>query len=397
MTRGRIGFGLAAALAALAAGPAGAADPDLRTEIGRKPVLLKAQLAGNALVAEVKGGPDGTYHFLVDTGSARTLVSPDLAKALADKDHTPTEPDAVVRSADGRITHLPATLLGRLQLGGARFEEVPALVYDCSSLSDQLGIRIDGVLGFSLFHDAVLVLDYPHSQVVLRSATAAAPSTAGTPEASPLALDASGGVPIVSVKLDGIGLRTLLDSGKDIAMSINRGAVPKDGFAFGPVNGPTVHDLTGDHRQKIGRLKGTLRLGDYAVSRPVAEVSDDLSCLGGGLLKFFTVTFDTPHSQVSFQRTAPEAVAIPSVRTGGLSFQRNAAYWKVAGVIAGSPADKAGITEGDLVTRIAGDPVSAWDRTRYDQLLANGDQVKFTFLLGTTESDKTVQIVELVP
>jgi len=36
----------------------------------------------------------------------------------------------------------------------------------------------------------------------------------------------------------------------------------------------------------------TLQLGPYSILQPVAEVSDQLATLGGGILKYFTVSFD---------------------------------------------------------------------------------------------------------
>jgi S1-C subfamily serine protease len=69
----------------------------------------------------------------------------------------------------------------------------------------------------------------------------------------------------------------------------------------------------------------------------------------------------------------------------------------VVGVVPGSPADRAGIETGDLVTRIDGDPVSKWGFHRYEAMLANDHDVTLTFLNGTTETSKRVAIVPLVP
>ena len=49
------------------------------TYVGSKPVVLQARLVGNVLVVETKWDKFGPYHFIIDTGSSVTLVSPDLA------------------------------------------------------------------------------------------------------------------------------------------------------------------------------------------------------------------------------------------------------------------------------------------------------------------------------
>jgi len=358
------------------------------TRIGNKPVVLPATLTGNALIVAAKGG----YHFLVDTGSSRTLVSPEFDAQWRDKNAFTWPRQLTVTSAAGKVTTLPADTLSRLSLGGARFEDVPVLVYDCSALSEELGVKIDGILGFSLFRQIILTLDYPHSQVVLRS-IASDPNVVGTS----LPLIITENVPVITVRLDQRAFNALIDSGREAAMSVNRSEGAAGDFRFGPIDGLTVHDVVGDHRQRIGRLKGVLHLGDLAVVAPISEITDDLSALGGGLLKYFTVTFDQDAGRVTFDRGSPAPVTLPPVRSAGLSFSRTPAYWRVAGIVPGSPADRGGVAEGDLVTKIGGEPVSRWTKARFDGLLVGVDQIRLTFLQGNKETEKTLAVTDLVP
>ena len=52
---------------------------------------------------------------------------------------------------------------------------------------------------------------------------------------------------------------------------------------------------------------------------------------------------------------------------------------------------------GDLVTRINGQPVANWTLPRYEQLVAAGGAITFTFLNGRTETDEKIPVLELVP
>jgi hypothetical protein len=62
-------------------------------------------LLGNTLIVEAKWDRFGPYHFLIDTGSAVTLVTPELAARYADKDAPqPETPQVPIRAADGSIT-----------------------------------------------------------------------------------------------------------------------------------------------------------------------------------------------------------------------------------------------------------------------------------------------------
>jgi hypothetical protein len=386
--------GLAAAvLAALSGCASNSSEPrPALTKIGSRPVVLPAQVVGNALIVAVKGGRNGPYHFLVDTGSSRTLLSPELVAEIGAKGAMSWPRQITVRSADGRTATLPTASISRLNLGGARFDDVPVLVYNCSALSDEFGVRIDGILGFSLFRQTILTLDYGHSQVVLQSVTSHLKTSGAW-----LPLITTDHVPVITVKLGDRPFGALIDSGRDVALSLNRAAGGPADFAFGPVAGLTVHDLVGDRRQQIGRLNGTLAVGDFAIPRPVAELTDDLSALGGGLLKFFTITFDQEGDRVNFSRESADPITVPALRSAGLSFSRTPAYWRVAGVAPGSPAEKAGVAEGDLVTKIAGEPVRQWDKERYNALLAKSDQLPLTFLQGTREVEKKLLVTALVP
>ena len=100
---------------------------------------------------------------------------------------------------------------------------------------------------------------------------------------------------------------------------------------------------------------------------------------------------------VIFQHDPAEALAVPPLRGTGLSFRKTPAYWKVAGVIPGSPAAAAGVRTGDLVSRINGEAVGGWDPQRYERLVATAGQIAYTFIDGTSESTKALGVAVLVP
>jgi hypothetical protein len=362
------------------------------TAIGSKPVTLPGHLIGNVLVVEDKWDKFGPYHFLVDTGSSVTLVSPDLAKRYLFAEEKPLdEPQVRVRSAGGGYAFLDAVTLKKFQLGGARFEYVPALVYDCTELSAQFGVKIDGILGFPLFRNAVLTLDYPNERIVLRDRI---PDDGLPGEA--ILFDNTDKTPLIPIRLGDREFAALIDSGSAAAIDINpAGLSPK--FSFGPVDGPTVSTLAGDRRSRVGRLAGVVQIGSFDVPQPVAEVTDELTSLGGGILSHFTITFDQSHNEAFFQRDQGTALTIPPLRGTGLGFRKTPAYWKVAGVVAGSPAAAAGVVTGDLVSRINGEAVAGWDPSRYDQLVATAAHIDYTFINGSRETATSIDVTELVP
>ncbi|MCX6956057.1 MAG: aspartyl protease family protein [Verrucomicrobia bacterium] len=363
-----------------------------RTTLGSKLVVVPTKAIGNYLVVEAKWDRSGPYHFLIDTGSSVTLVTPAFAKRYASKDAPPPNaPRVQVLSADGQTTELSPTTIEQISLGDARFDDVFALLYDCTTLSAHLGVKIDGVLGFPLFREALLTLDYPQARVTLQSTrnTALVPGVA-------IPLNDASKTPLIALRLGDRSFVALIDSGSDAPLSLNPvGLNPT--FAVPPRAGSTVGTLTGDRAQRIGRLTETLGIGDYQFPRPLVDLTDELSSIGGEILKNFSVTFDQEHDRVYFQRDTRAPIVSPPRRSAGLSFTKTPAYWRVASVVPQSPADEAEIRPGDLLTHVNEEPVAKWDLNRYEQLVKTSTELAFRFLSGTREVQKDVRTFDLVP
>lgn len=362
-----------------------------RTTLDSPLIILPAQSLGNYLIIETKWDRHGPYRFLIDTGSTVTLVTPELVKRYPGIAPLRSVPQVPVKSADGGTALLPPATLRRIELGDALFENVPVLVYNCAALSAHLGVKIDGILGFPLFRETVLTLDYPRSRVLLMPVFNAPPQPG-----APIPFNNANKKPLISVQLGDTSFVALIDSGGDAALRLNPVGLNPN-FATPPRPGGLTATLTGDSQQLIGRLADTLTIGNYAVRKPLVELTDELSAIGGGLLQHFTVTFDQERSRVTFYRELPEPVSFEAFRSVGISFNKTPAYWRVVGIVQKSPAENAGVQIGDLVTRINSEPIAKWDLRRYEQLVASADEITFSFLNGPRESEKRLRVFDLVP
>ena len=381
---------LAAGLALLLTGCATFRLPPRRTSLESAQSVLKASLISNFLVIETQWDKHGPYHFIIDTGSSATLVTPDLGKRFGGRARG-NQASLRALGADGLVKLLNPITLKRLELGGARFEGVQALEHDLADLSNHLGVHIDGVLGFPLFRDTLLTLDYLHSQVTI------------TPQGVPMALPGvtipfnnEQNTPLIPIQLGAESFIALVDSGSDAALSLNTvGLHPS--FRYGPKPGALVATLAGDRLRMTGRLAQPLTLGAYVIEDPIVDMSDELSSIGGGLLRNFAVTFDQRRNQVTFFRPNFDAIQVVPLRSTGLSFTKTAAYWRVAAVVAQSAAEALGVQAGDLCTRINDEPVSAWPFSRYTELIHTAARVTYTFIEGNQEQQVTLPVFDLVP
>ena len=362
-----------------------------RTKLLSRLIVVPVHIVGNLVVVEAKWDKSGPWHFLVDTGSSATLVSPEFAARHATEEAAWQLPSVRVRGADGGTTVLNAVTIRRIELGDARFDRVQSLVYDCSELSAHLGMRIDGVLGFPLFRDTILTLDYPQSRLIM--------TTAGEPPLVPgtrLSFGAGAKIPLIPIGLGNRTLLALIDSGSDGPLSLNPAGLDLS-FASGPRVGSNVGTLLGDRQERVGRIDETLLIGQYRLPQPVVDLTDQLSSLGGALLRHFTITFDQVRGTATFHRDATTPIVTPAKRSAGVSFIKSDAYWRVAGIVPDSPAAGTGLRTGDLVVRINGDSVERWDLERFAALVETASDIEFTILDGRQERTLRVPTLVLVP
>lgn len=362
-----------------------------RTKLSSRLIDVPIQVIGNLVVVETSWDRHGPWRFLVDTGSSVTLVSPEFDERYHMDLPPRSAPSVRVRGAGGELTTLRSTAVRRIELGDARFDRVQALVFDTSELSAHLGVKIDGVLGFPLFRNTILTLDYPRSRLIMTPA-GPVPLVPG----ARVPFNTAYNVPLIPVELGDRTLLALIDSGSDGPLNLNPVGLELD-FVTPPRPGATVASLMGERTQDVGRLAQPLRIGHYVLPQPVVDLTDNLSSLGGEVLRHFTVTFDQARGHATFYRESTTPVLSPVRRSSGLSFVKTRAYWRVAGVVPGSPAAAAGARPGDLITRIDGEPVERWDLQRFRTRVAAGGAIDFTFLDGRTETTRRLAVIDLVP
>ena len=368
-----------------------------RTQVEPKSTMLPARLVSNFFIVESKWDDGKSYRFLIDTGSSATLVSSDLARRFALKQKKGTAPARVqVRSANGGEIELDQVTLRRVALGATTFDGVPALVFDFTDFSDQLGLHIDGILGFPVFRDTLLTLDYPGQRLVIAPATTGPVAPTAAPRATTLTFNNERHTPLIPIQMGTESFNVLIDSGSDGSLSLNpAGLHPR--FASGPRTGTLISSLKGDRPQLTGRLSQNVLLGTHTIAQPIVDLTDQLSAIGGEFLRHFAVTFDQHRHQVTFVRDADGAVTMEPRRSPGLSFARSSVYWRVLTVIPDTPAAHLPVQPGDLCVRINGEPVGKWTFDRYAALLKSAPKITCTFLHGTKEEDLEVPVFELVP
>jgi len=360
-------------------------------------VSVPAEITGHVMFVNVMVNGSGPYRVMVDTGCSISVVSPELAEVVGamtpdfDEDAYPTSAvNGLGDSAD-----VKRVLLDSIELGGVHFEGVMAIVSDSfKKLSAIEGGRVDGMLGFPLFADLFLGFDFPNHRLILDKEwpTAVAPSICAS-----LPVVEHADVPFVQVQIQGKPVELMIDTGSNQGLQLTNYLAASFQWKKAPRVGSLVAVLGEVGREGIGRLAGSMALGDLQQVEPTAIVSTGPSSLGLRSLERSFVVFHQSEHRVWLCGASTEPLLPTAERSVGLSLYSDRGGLRIAGVIPGSPADEAHLTAGSLVTQIEHRSATSWTRDQLEQWIDSHADVALVVAEETGERALTLRSWDLVP
>ena len=375
-----------------AAGMLSEAAP-LFTRIG-DPVSVPAEIVGHAMFVDVMVNGHGPFRVLVDTGCSVTLISPELATAVGAVVPDQIQDFVVAQNGLGDTTNVAPVVIESIELGGVRFEDVPAAV---SSSFDRLstiqGRRIDGALGFPLFSDLYVGLDFPNQRVLLgREWPASVPAIqAGLPVVE------HADVPFIQVQMQGKPIEVMIDTVSNHGLQLPAQLVSSLQWKVEPRVGSMVAVVGEVGREQIGRLAGSLLLGAIQEVEPTAVVSAGPASIGLRSLERFCVIFHPSENMVWLCRSDSAPIMPIAERSIGLSLYPDQGGLRIAGVIPGSPAEEANLGSGTLVTQIEHRPAASWTRDQMEQWINSRPDIALVVAGEAGERALTLRVWDLVP
>jgi len=257
---------------------------------------------------EVRVNGQGPFRFVVDTGTGgEAFVTSDLMNRLG------LSPVGQMHLADpsgmGSRT-VPMVMLDSLRVGGVNFTGVKAAVHKL----DEEGGSCEGLLGFALFRDYLLTLDFPGQMLRLETGNL-------TPdgERSTLPFAAPAGIPIVAMLL---GPRetlvgTQLDSG-GLGLSVPEGVGNRLKFSSVPKVYSNAHSVATRFQVRGAKLASDVKVGRYTFRRPFLEINPafPLANFGADPMQKFALTFDQKNGLVRFvSKKSTLLLTVPSSLT----------------------------------------------------------------------------------
>ena len=293
----RYGSALLIGLSSMSAQQPVFASPPLQHEIYTAPIEL---IHDKPYVSVLVNGR-GPYRFLIDTGTGiQAMVTPELAQEL----RLPVTGHARLSDPSGLgEQRSEVARIDSLNLAGAQFLELDAVVHNLYG-----DLNCQGVLGFPLFEDYLLTLDFPGRRMILTSGELEADVGA-----SVLPFRMPDGVPVISLSIDEQPLAAQIDSG-GTGLSVPEKDLNGLKFLETPVGFANGESVSTKFQIKAARLRSDVKLGPYTFRQPFVEINPafPLANFGSTPLQHFVVTFDQRESLVRFQSSGTTLHLDPS-------------------------------------------------------------------------------------
>jgi len=233
----------------------------------------------------------GPFRFIIDTGTGGdAFVTPQLALALG----LPEIGHATLRDPSGQGGQkTPIVYIDSLELAGVTFRAIPALSYPFYAEAG----TCDGLLGFTLFRDYLLTLDFPN-RIVSLSSGALKPD--GGKEVLPFRM--LDHIPVTTLKVDGLQpVEAQIDSGGG-GLVLPEKLAARLKYEINPVVFASGRSVATRFELKAGKLASDVKLGRYTFMHPVVAIHPafPLVNFGSPPMQIFAITFDQKNLLVRF-------------------------------------------------------------------------------------------------
>jgi len=351
----------------------------------RKKQGLSFLLIRNLVIIPVYVNGKGPYNFILDTGVGPMIVTDSvIAQDLSRKKLRPIKISGL---GDGPEINALLSNEVSASVGKAEISYLPTAILkeDLLSLSNFVGVKISGLLGYYFFRSFIVRINYSTKRLLFSTAETRAKIKG---ERIPLTLinyKPYVNIDVLSPELGKLKLKVLIDNGASHALSLetlkeNPFPVPansiKANLGIG-LGGPISGSLGRTSFLQIGNFSFKNVLSSYPRYNAVAiktYLSNRNGNLGAEILTRFSVTFDYADSAVYLKANNMFKRPFEHDMSGiELYVEDVKNRFFVNRVEQGSPADEAGIKAGDEILTVNFSKAGSLTLDELSRLLKSGD------------------------
>jgi hypothetical protein len=343
----------------------------------------------------VKGNVNGisTQNLIVDSGATDLFVSESKAKDLK----------LIPNSAETASAIEPPNVLWAL--GALTLKDRNSAVLaqsDIDGLEQYFGRRVSGIIGYELFEQLVVELDFQRH--ILKFHRPKTYQYSGNGQRIPLMIEGDRAYINTTIAPYGSPARTgklMIDLGSNAALDLKAGC--------GSVQ-QLIKALPHTLHRKLATIEGTdeiilgrvrqLQIGAIQIQQPITIFSDAKTddCdrfqgkIGYQILRQFKVILDYPHRQLILEPTQAAQSPVYDYDLSGLWLEAVGSqlnHYRIGAVTKNTPAARAGVKVGDEVKEIDNTAVSKLTLVQVRQALSQTNQ---TIRLGLARNIKQLTV-----
>jgi len=262
--------------------------------------VMPLQMRGLMPVVEVTLNGQGPFFFMIDTGAG---MQADIDVSVAQRLNLRANGRVLSGDPSGVNDREVATAtIDSIRIGsnrGVEFRDVTAVVRAHRITKDYPDV--DGILGFALFTDYLLTLDYPAMQVRLSRGVLSPANRTDI-----LNFEIENRIPVIELAIGKMRVRAHVDSGNFVAgFILPEEIVEQLQLLSSPITVGSARSVSNRIDLKQVQLRDTIRVGSFDFPQPLVQfpaLSD--TNLGFKVLREFTVTFDQKNRRMKLERTA---------------------------------------------------------------------------------------------
>lgn len=383
--------------------------------LGKPSAEIPFRCVNNLILIPVKLGNMVPLEFLLDTGVRTPILTDRYYSDFLNISYDRTL--SLKGAGQGDDVHAYMASNVNMLLPNVQVNNQPMLVLeqDYLDLGSQLGVPVQGILGYELFARFVVKIDYYKNILTLYE-----PKEFKAPRSfTRIDLTIENSKPFIYAKvLDEAGnvheLKFLVDTGASHALLLHTNSSMSDGKVALPaktLTGSLGRGLLGDINGHIGRLP-KLQIGAYTFTDVLASFPEESSyalspqeqerdgTLGGEILSRFTVIIDYPHKAMYLQKVSNHKRPFIFNKTGITLIAKGVGLEKkvVSDVRKDSPAALIGIQKGDVLFKINGQRADAIQMNDISELLRrrDGKKVRLVFLRDEKKTKYIFRLKDII-
>lgn len=353
------------AFGAVSRGQATKQKPENAPPASKVVARIPFELNGSGIYLQLRVNGSKPLWFALDTGAAGSVINKATAEALGLKMEGSNE----TTGAGGQVPS--SSVKGvTFDIGSAQLKDLNATTIALTSMENATGHTMDGILGSELFRRFVVEIDYENQALNLYEPAGFVYEGRG--ESLPLSFIHNH--PYVRAKVAAPGRepvegKFILDTGSGFPLVLLNSFVKEHQLADSSTKTLKIfgRGVGGEILMPVGRT-ARLMLGSYSLENPITSFpqsgmfaqSDTAGNIGSALLRRFKVTFDYSRKRMFVEPNKYFSEPFEHDMSGLQVVTESPAFniFRVKRVLANSPAEEAGLKQGDEIITFGGRPVA---------------------------------------